>query len=418
MPARVAPSTQLNITAQIERFNAGRDPERLALKYKALRSNAYSFLRGTCHLFWAEVPASFWHSAVPLAWTCGDLHLENFGCYKGDDRQVYFDMNDFDEALLAPCIADTTRLLTSIMVAAKGMQVDRPGAETLCHGFINAYSSALQGSKAHSIAHATADGLIRTLMDAATRRKRVELLDSRTDIRNRIRKIRIDGKRALPANKAQRAQVERFMASFAARQDNPKFFRLLDVARRIAGTGSLGIERYVLLIEGRGSPDGNYLLDLKEARPSVLAPYVNARQPDWESEADRVVSIQRRMQAVSQAFLHSEQMDGKPFVLRGLQPSEDRLNLADAKGRKAKLQPVVAAMGKILAWDQLRASGRQGSAIADDLIAFGRDAQRWESALIELATNLAKQVETDWRAFRDNPRRSRTPSRRLTDTQH
>jgi len=96
-------------------------------------------------------------------------------------------------------------------------------------------------------------------------------------------------------------------------------------------------------------------------------------------------------------------MDGKPFVLRGLQPSEDRLNLADAKGSKAQLKPVVAAMGKILAWGQLRASGRQGSAIADDLIAFGRDAEGWESAIIELAANLAKQVETDWRAFRDNP---------------
>jgi uncharacterized protein (DUF2252 family) len=403
MPARTAPSPQYNVTAQIERFNAGRDPERLALKYWALRSNAYSFLRGTCHLFWAEVPASYWRSAVPLAWTCGDLHLENFGCYKGDDRQVYFDMNDFDEALLAPCIADTTRLLASIMVAAKDVHGDRAGAKPLCHGFVNAYSSALQGGKAHAIAHASADGLIRNLMDAAARRKRVELLDSRTDIRNRGRRIRVDGKRALPVDKAQRAQIEKFMASFAARQDQPKFFRLLDVARRIAGTGSLGVERYVLLIEGRGSPDGNYLLDLKQARPSVLAPYVNAPQPDWKSEADRVVSIQRRMQAVSQAFLHSEEMGGKPFVLRGLQPSEDRLNLTDAKGRQAKLQPVVTAMGKILAWDQLRASGRQGSAIADDLIAFGRDAGRWESALIELAANLAKQVETDWRAFRNNP---------------
>ena len=112
-------------------------------------------------------------------------------------------------------------------------------------------------------------------------------------------------------------------------------------------------------------------------------------------------------------------MDGKPFVLRGLQPSEDRLNLADAKGRKAKLQPVVEAMGKILAWDQLRASGRQGSAIADELIAFGRDAQRWESALIELAANLAKRVETDWRAFRDNPPQEQNSlAPRSADAQH
>src|SRR6185503_17289045 len=106
-------SMQRDVTAQIVRFNAGRDSERIALKYKALRSSAFSFLRGTCHLFWSQVPRVFWRSAVPLAWTCGDLHLENFGCYKGDDRQVYFDMNDFDESAIAPCICDTTRMLTS-----------------------------------------------------------------------------------------------------------------------------------------------------------------------------------------------------------------------------------------------------------------------------------------------------------------
>ncbi len=197
------------------------------------------------------------------------------------------------------------------------------------------------------------------------------------------------------------------MMEFASRQDDPKFFRLLDVARRVSGTASLGVERYVLLVEGEGSPDGNYLLDLKEARASVLLPYVKARQPNWNSEADRVVSIQRRMQAVTHPLLHSVAMNGKPFVLRGLQPSEERLDLADAKGRLAKLQPIVAAMGRIVAWGQLRSSGWQGSASVDELTAFGHNVKAWRPALIELAESFAKQVEADWRAFRDGPPRAR-----------
>jgi len=396
-------SMQRNVTAQIVSFNRGRDSERLALKYKALRSSAFSFLRGTCHLFWSEVPRVFWRSAVPLAWTCGDLHLENFGCYKGDDRQVYFDMNDFDESAIAPCICDTTRMLTSILVAAQDMHVNRAGAEVLCRGFIAAYAAALRGGKAHNIESASAGGLIEDLLKTARRRKRVELLDSRTHIQGGIRRIRLDGRHALPAAKTQRVNIERFMASFASRQANPDFFRLLDVARRIAGTGSLGVERYVLLVEGKGSPDNNYLLDLKVAQPSVLSPYPNAPQPKWKSEAERIVSIQRRMQAMSPAFLHSEEMNGRPFVLRGLQPSEDRLNLAAAKGRKSKLQPVVTAMGKILAWGQLRSSGIHPSASASELVAFGQDAHRWSPALIELAANLAQRLEADWQAFRDKP---------------
>ena len=349
---------------------------------------------------------------MPLAWTCGDLHLENFGCYKGDNRLVYFDVNDFDEVTAAPCYCDPVRLMSSIMVATKEIQVDKTGARALCDGFMTSYANALQGGKAHSIERETAVGLIRDLLDIAGRRKRSELLDSRTQSHGGKRRLRVDAKKALPADKTQRTQVEQFMAEFASRQEDPKFFRLLDVARRITGTGSLGVERYVLLVEGEGSPDGNYLLDLKEARPSVLNPYVKARQPNWKSEADRVVSIQRRMQAVSQAFLHSVEMNGKPFVLRGLQPSEDRLILADAKGKQAKLQPIVAAMGRIVAWGQLRSSGWQGSAIADELIAFGHavdsspyplEGYAWRPALIELAESLAKQVEADWRAFCDSP---------------
>jgi uncharacterized protein (DUF2252 family) len=218
-----------------------------------------------------------------------------------------------------------------------------------------------------------------------------------------VRSCSTAGRKALPADTTQRAQAEHFMAEFASRQEDPKFFRLLDVARRISGTGSLGVERYVLLVEGEGSPDGNYLLDLKEARPSVLIPCVKARQPNWKSEADRVVSIQRHMQVVSPACLHSVEMNGKPFVLRGLQPSEDRLILADAKGKHAKLQPIVAAMGRIVAWGQLRSSGWQGAAIAGELITFGHAVDTWRPALIELAENLAKQVEADWRAFCDSP---------------
>ena len=392
-----------NVATAITRFNQGRDPERLALKYKALRVNAFSFLRGTCHLFWSEAPQAFWASAVPFAWTCGDLHLENFGCYTGDNRLVHFDVNDFDEAVDAPCYSDPVRLMSSILVAAKQIRVDKTGARALCDDFVTSYAQSLQGGKADSIERETQQGLISDLLEAAARRKRAELLDSRTESRAGKRRLRVDGKKALPADKTQRAQVEQFMAKFAMRQEDPKFFRLLDVARRIAGTGSLGVERYVLLIEGKGSPDGNYLLDLKEARASVLLPYVKARQPIWKSEADRVVSIQRRMQAVSPAFLHSVEMNGKPFVLRGLQPSEDRLSLAAAKGKLAKVQPIVAAMGQIVAWGQLRSSGRLGSAVAGELIAFGHAVDAWRPALIELAERLAAQVEADWRAFCDSP---------------
>ena len=94
--------------------NAGRDPERLAMKYAKMAQSPFIFLRGACHLFYDHLPDSPLFGDAPLAWCCGDLHFENFGSYKGDNRLVYFDINDYDEAALAPVTWYLIRLLTSI----------------------------------------------------------------------------------------------------------------------------------------------------------------------------------------------------------------------------------------------------------------------------------------------------------------
>src|ERR1700755_941022 len=107
-----------NITKRINEFEAGRLPDMLALKHKFMAQNIFRFYRGTCHLFYEDISKEKALAKSPLAWICGDLHLENFGSYKGDNRLVYFDLNDFDEAALAPCTWEPARLLVSLHVAA------------------------------------------------------------------------------------------------------------------------------------------------------------------------------------------------------------------------------------------------------------------------------------------------------------
>jgi hypothetical protein len=91
------------VAVAIHKFNQGRDPERLAMKYAKMRANPFTFLCGTCHLFHLRLPVERVLDDAPKVWVCGDLHLENFGSYKGDNRLAYFDIIDFDEAALAPC---------------------------------------------------------------------------------------------------------------------------------------------------------------------------------------------------------------------------------------------------------------------------------------------------------------------------
>jgi uncharacterized protein (DUF2252 family) len=152
------------------------------------------------------------------------------------------------------------------------------------------------------------------------------------------------------------------------------------------------------LVRGKGSPDGNYLLDLKEALPSSLAPYLEVKQPKWKSQAHRVVEIQHRVQAVSMAFLQPVSIERTSYVLRGLQPSEDRVSLDGAKHSLADIQKVIATMGIIVAWGQLRSGGRQGSAMADDLIDYAMG-KKWRDKLLETSRDCAKQSLQDAATF-------------------
>ena len=397
-----------NIRDRIQRFNLSqpRDPELLKDKYAAMRAdkeNPFVFFRATCHLFYEDLPIKSWLKKAPLVWICGDLHVENFGNYKADNRHVYFDVNDFDEAVLAPCTWEIVRLLTSIFVASETFAVKPAVAESLCQQFLNAYTQAIAEGKAYWMGADMAPSVIEAMLCRKTHVQRKELLDERTvlDKDKQRRSLKIDNKKAKSISAQQRKKVTEFIESFAAQQPNPQFFKLLDVAQRIAGKGSLGIERYVLLVEGKGSPDGNYLLDLKKSLPSSLNPYVIWEQPKWQSEADRIVSIQKRSQAITTAFLHAVTIDGDSFVLRELQSTQsptDHLKIEKWDDKLSKSEQLMRSLGQIVAWSHLRTSGRQGSAIAEQLIDFASKT-KWKTELMEYAKVYSQQVHRDWQEF-------------------
>lgn len=387
----------MDVVRQIKGFNEGRDPERLQMKYRKMRADAFAFMRGTCHLFYARLPTHGIFASAPLAWVCGDLHVENFGSYKGDNRLVYFDLNDFDEAALAPVTWELVRFLTSLRVATGSFPMSDLEADDSCVAFVDAYAGALANGKAFWVERETAIGLVRNLLNRLRDRKRLEFLDSYTHLRGKRRILRIDEGKALAVSDTQDAMIRDFMAGYAQAQPDPGFYRVLNVARRVAGTGSLGVDRYIVLVAGKGSPDRNYLLDLKLSLPSSLAPYLKTPQPKWNSEPDRIVTVQRRLQAVSMAFLEPVSLGQRGFVIRGLQPSEDRVSLARAMSRVQRTQ-LVTTMGSVVAWAQLRSAGRQNSALADELIDFGKR-KKWQLKLLQASLDCAKQLRRDSAKF-------------------
>lgn len=398
----------MDIVTEIRHFDAGRDPQRLQLKYRAMRSSPLAFLRGSCHLFYARVAAEVELPASPIGWICGDLHLENFGSYKADNRLVYFDVNDFDEAALAPASWDLLRWLVSLDLAAEALEVGDTARHALIEQSLATYASTLAAGRIGWVDRDQAEGVVGDLLAGLRERRRPEFIAQRTELQGRRRVLRCDGKRALPASDAAHVAVTRCIDAFAASQPRPDFFRVLDVARRVAGTGSLGLTRYAVLVQGKSDGtddirDGNglHILDLKAANSSALTPFLPVAQPAWASPAQRIVALQQRLQAVPMAFLHAvgtPGLDGPSFVLRALQPSEDRVSIAPGRGADRALAQLAATQAALIAWSQLRSSGRQGSAVADAWIDFGSD-PGWRAALVAAAGQSTAQLRRDARTF-------------------
>jgi uncharacterized protein (DUF2252 family) len=387
----------MDVSESIRKYNTGRNPALLQLKYKGMRSDMFRFYRGTCHLFYEANHADNRLNNAPFTWICGDLHLENFGSYKGDNRLVYFDINDFDEALLAPCLWDVSRFACSIIVAHKIMGLKKEEAGELARDIVARYAHTLAEAHARLIETETAEGVIKDLLDGLKERKRKDFIDKRTEEVSGKRRLRADPAKLLPIAAAQREKITAAIHAWASTQENPDFYKVHDVALRIAGTGSLGLERYILLTEGKGK-DNHYLLDLKMAIPSSLEPFVSIGQPAWRSNAQRVITIQRRMQAISPALLNEIPMDGYDFVIKELQPSLDKLDLVTLQGKVSKLRDSLYSFADILAWDQHRSSGRQGSATADELIDFAHKPE-WQTQVIDFALHYAATVKDDYETF-------------------
>jgi uncharacterized protein (DUF2252 family) len=389
----------MDLIQQLTKFNQGRDATGLGMKYRKMRSSAFSFLRGSSHLFYARLTQSNPIPETPFAWVCGDLHLENFGSYKADNRLVYFDINDFDEAALAPVGFDLVRMLCSVELGSADAGLPPQEATHLATAFLDAYAATLAQGKAFWVERETSTGLVRSLLDEVRTRNRNTLLDKFTDIHGKRRLLRLDVKRAIAATQSQQQTARECIAQIAVAAPNPDFYDVLDVAQRLAGTGSLGLERYLILVRGKDSPDGHYLLDLKRAAHSALESRLHVAQPSWPSQAHRIVELQRRMQAVSMAFLQPVLLGDAAYVLRGLQASEDRIELQkDNRQIPAERQDLLTTMGRILAWANLRSAGRQGSANFDALVAFGQETT-WQKALLAASKSIAIGVKADWSEF-------------------
>ncbi len=352
-----------------------------------MADNAFTFFRTTCHLFYEDLATNSALSQGPLVWSCGDLHLENFGSYRSANGLVYFDINDFEEAMLAPAPWDLARFLCSIGMAAEFWKYSAKEAEALMLLVLKTYTQQLQEGKAYSIERETSPPLIQEFFDMAERQKEKEMLKARVDKKKESLKI-IKGKTWV-VDKEVRQIVKSSVNDFL--KESYPSLKVKDVAFRIAGTGSLGVKRYVLLVEDQQQNKWR-LLDIKQAMHSSLAPYLKSPQPTWSSEAERIVTIEGLMQYAPPRFMGTVSVSGEKYVLKQLQPSAQKINYSLCHKKMKNVETVMTTMAQALASSQIRSAARRGSADVDALINFSLQSI-WQADLVQTVIDYSKTMK-------------------------
>lgn len=397
-------STSQTISQRIKAFNEPLLHRMVQRKYQLLAEDTFRFYRGTNHLFYEDLKKYGDLPASPSVWLCGDLHLENFGSYKGDNRLVYFDLSDFDEAILGPALWEITRMVTSIFVGFETLQVSKQQTEQCATRFLNRYSNVLSSGKARYIELATSTGIIEKLLKKVSDRKIEKWLGKRigANENGNYQFKELENKQIKIEDAALKdALIDHVYKLPLYNDENLNDFRIHDVCFRIAGTGSLGVKRYLFLLETNKGQNNYLLLDMKESRPSSLASYIDVKQPSWISEGERVISIEYRMQDVPEALLTTTVFRGSSYRVQEMQPTEDKIEFHQVMDDFEHVYEVIEHMAMLTASAQLRSTGRQGSAIADELIVFG-NTSTWQEAVFSYARAYARQVKSDHEQFLDD----------------
>jgi len=377
------------IRDRVNAFNKSVPLFLLKVKYKRMSENAFKFFRGTCHLFYEDVSRDNSFPTSPTSWITGDLHLENFGSYKGDNGLVYFDVNDFNEAALAPVTWEIARMATSIFVAFSDLQIGHKETEEMVSLFLNTYSSILAAGKPKYIEAKIAKGIVRDFLERVSERTLGELLDGRVSKKGKELRFCIDGERHLKLEPDLKDKLQNFIELWI-RNNHPKY-RCLDIAFRIAGTGSVGVKRYVFLLKHLEKEKNYLMIDMKQATPSSLEKFTPVKQPRWLNEGERQVSIQEYMQNVCPALLSFASFDREPFLIKRLQPSEDRVNFRLLKKKDKDIAQVIKEMAALAASAHLRSAARKGAATPDELMDFG-NSNSWQNDIIGFSREYSKQV--------------------------
>jgi len=372
----------------------------LPVKYGRMLPNAFAFFRGSVGIMAKDLAAQpRTRLNVQL---CGDAHLQNLGCFASPDGRIVFDINDFDETATGPWEWDVKRMATSVMLAGSECQHDEKGCEAAVHDFIHHYCQTmitLAGQPtlvaARHIIHRAGDSEpISAAFQQAERSKPADLLAKyAAKVKGEYKFKRVPGEWPIPEKDA--AAVLKSLKEY--RKSLPPerlhfldFYRPVDVAFKIVGTGSVALRDYVVLMEGRNAEDALFL-QIKQEVLSTYAPYL--KMPKFPNQGERVVEGQHRIQPLSDLLLGWTTIGKFDFLVRQLNDHKGSLDIENMKGKG--LSSLAQVAGELLA----RGHARSGDPLA--ITGYLGDGEKVEKAIVKFAHAYAHQVKADFEVFKE-----------------
>jgi uncharacterized protein (DUF2252 family) len=403
-----------------------RVPELLPIRYGRMASSAFAFFRG------AALPMASDLARTPRSGLnvqlCGDAHLANFGLFASPERHVVFDINDFDETLPGPWEWDVKRLATSIEIAGRANGYSSKVRRGAVLATVAAYRRSIRGfagmdpldvwyahadmTRIDALAHGSLRArqrktLARTIAKAHTK-DNLGALARFAIVQDGVPRLKAEPPLVVPirdllgGTAEAEAPAEGLRQLLSAYRDTLEperrllldRYRLVDMARKVVGVGSVGTRSWMLLlIDDDPHP---LFLQAKEAGASVLEEFVGSSE--YDNGGNRVVVGQRLMQAVSDIFLGWVRVTGLDGMSRDFYLRQLRDWKASAEV-ETMLPEGMRTYGEVCGWTLARAHARSGDPLV--MAAYLGGGPSFDVAVREFAESYADQNERDHQSLLD-----------------
>jgi uncharacterized protein (DUF2252 family) len=398
----------------IKKSSEGRLQHLIPIRYGRMSKSVFAFYRGTASLMAMDLGKT--PTSGIRVQACGDCHLSNFGLFATPERNLVFDINDFDETLPAPFEWDIKRLATSFYVGALDNDFSDKDCTTITRTCVRAYREAIAQFSAMNVldiwyAKLDADTLIAKAPNAEAKKNRQRIADeARANIADyvfpKITQVH-EGRRLIidqlplvyhspPEEKVPEIAIDTLKAY---RETLPYERRVLldryhieDIVNKVVGVGSVGTWCGVALFVAEENDP--LFLQIKEARPSVLEPY--AGKSEFSHEGERVVVGQRLMQSASDMMLGWATGTGKykrQFYIRQLRDMKFAVDISIMKPSQ------LTAYAEVCGWTLARAHARSGD--APMIYGYIGKSDVFDLAIGTFAELYADQTERDCELFLD-----------------